>query len=168
MPENRIEEIVRNAVAQSLERQLSALRESVVQDVLREVAPALADKQKDRNTAAEHNKTAAETPGGSATLQRAVSAIQAGTNQKEILRALLDNSSLYSGRAALFIIKAGTASGWQGTGFSGSEPIKDFVPNISSGLGARVMQSRSAEAGHISEFDQPFAAKFGTPAEGKI
>jgi len=100
MPENRIEEIVRNAVAQSLERQLSALRESVVQDVLREVAPALADKQKDRNASAENDKGAAETPGASATLQRAVSAIQAGANQKEILRALLDNSSLYSGRAA--------------------------------------------------------------------
>jgi hypothetical protein len=168
MPENRIEEIVRNAVAQSLERQLAALRESVVQDVLREVAPALAEKQKDRNTGAENDKGAAETPGASATLQRAVSAIQAGANQKEILRALLDNSSLYSGRAALFIIKAGTASGWQGTGFSGSEPIKDFVPNISRGLGAKVMQSRSAEAGQISEFDQQFAAKFGSPAEGKI
>jgi hypothetical protein len=168
MPENRIEEIVRNAVAQSLERQLSALRESVVQDVLREVAPALAGKEKDRNTDTENDNSTAETPGVSDTLQRAVSAIQAGTNQKEILRALLDNSSLYSGRAALFIIKAGTASGWQGTGFSGSEPIKDFVPNINSGLGAKVMQSRSAEAGQISEFDKQFAVKFGSPAEGKI
>ena len=37
MPENRAEEIVRTAVAQALERQLASFRESVVQEVLREV-----------------------------------------------------------------------------------------------------------------------------------
>ena len=41
MPENRAEEIVRTAVAQALERQLASFRESVVQEVLREVSPAL-------------------------------------------------------------------------------------------------------------------------------
>ncbi len=93
MSENtRVEELVRNAVNQALERQLASLRETVVQEVLREVGPALSGK--------------GTQPSTSAALQKAVLAIQSGTTQKEILRALLDNTVLYSGRAALFVIKA--------------------------------------------------------------
>jgi hypothetical protein len=155
MPENaRVEEIVRNAVAQVLERQLVSLRETVVQEVLRELEPALGGK--------------AQTGSGSAALQKAVSAIQAGTTQKEILRALLDNTFLYSGRAALFVIKGGSATGWQGTSFSNNEALKDFSLDISSGLAARVMQSRSAETGTASEIDRHFIATFGAPEDDRV
>ena len=153
MSENtRVEEIVRSAVSQALERHLESLRESVVQDVLREVAPALAGKSSQGS--------------GSAALQKAVLAIQSGTNQKEILRALLDNTVLYSGRAALFVIKAGAATGWHSTSFSNNETVKDFPLDVSSGLAARVMQSRTAESGSASEMDRQFIAKFGAPADG--
>lgn len=149
MPENtRVEEIVRSAVNQALERQLVSLRETVVQEVLREIGSAQLGK-------------GAHSQSSSATLQKAVLAIQSGTNQKEILRALLDNTVLYSGRAALFVIKAGVATGWQGTSFSNNESIKDFSLDVSSGLAARVMQSRTAESGSASEIDQHFISKFG-------
>jgi len=152
MPENtRVEEIVRSAVNQALERQLVSLRETVVQEVLREIGSA---------------GKGAHSQSSSATLQKAVLAIQSGTNQREILRALLDNTVLYSGRAALFVIKAGAATGWQGTSFSNNESIKDFSLDVSSGLAARVMQSRSAESGSASEIDQRFIAKFGAPVDG--
>jgi hypothetical protein len=154
MPQNtKVEEIVRNAVNQALERQLLALRETVVQDVLREIGPALAGKDGHAETS-------------SASLQKAVLAIQSGTNQKEILRTLLDNTVLYSGRAALFVIKAGAAAGWQGIAFSNNEAIKDFSLDVSSGLAARVMQSRSAESGSASEIDPQFVSKVGAPADG--
>ena len=155
MPEKSVEELVRSAVAQALDRHLSSLRETVVQDVLREVAPALTEKSSPSGSA-------------SAALQKAVSAIQAGTTQKEILRALLDNTVLYSGRAALFVIKNGAAAGWQGTAFSHNEQIKDFPFDITSGLAARVMQSRSAESGSISEIDKDFVKKFDSPADNKL
>jgi hypothetical protein len=154
MPENtRIEEIVRNAVNHALERQLESVRESVVKEVLREMGSAQAGK-------------AAPVESSSATLQKAVLAIQSGTNQKEILRALLDNTVLYSERAALFVIKAGAATGWQGTSFSHNDAIKDFSLDVSSGLAARVMQSRTAESGSTSEIDRRFIAKFGAPSDG--
>src|SRR6266700_3316836 len=157
MSENRVEEIVRAAVAQALERQLASLRETVVQEVLREVGPALASKD------------GASTSGSSsATLQKAISAIQAGTTQKEILRALLDNTVLYSGRAALFVVKNGAASGWNGVGFTDKEAIKDFALDIGCGLATRTMQSRNAETGSASDFDQNFTAKLGRPAGDKI
>src|SRR5207245_6839509 len=103
-----------------------------------------------------------------AALQRAVSAIQSGTTQKEILRALLDNTVLYSGRAALFVVKNSAASGWNGVGFTDKEAIKDFALDIGCELATRTMQSRNAETGSASDFDQNFTAKFGRPAGDKI
>ncbi|MCU1271810.1 MAG: Chromosome segregation ATPase-like protein [Acidobacteriaceae bacterium] len=155
MPENRAEEIVRTAVAQALERQLASFRESVVQEVLREVGPALSVKP-------------AQAGSSAAGLQKAVARIQAGTTQKEILRALLDNTVLYSGRAALFVVKNGTATGWQGAGFSNNDAIRDFALDMSSGIGARVLQSRTAGNGAASDFDHGFISKFGSPADGKV
>jgi hypothetical protein len=153
MSENaRVEELIRSAVNQALERQLESLRETVVQEVLREVGPALAGKPSQPST--------------SAALQKAVLAIQSGTTQKEILRALLDNTVLYSGRAALFVIKGGAATGWHSTSFSNNDTVKDFPLDVTSGLAARVMQSRTAESGSASEVDQQFVAKFGAPADG--
>lgn len=151
MSENRIEEMVRSAVAQALERQLPSLRESVVQDVLRELGPSL---------------TGTSDHGDSAALQSAISAIQAGTTQKEILRALLDNASIWSGRAALFVIKNGSAVGWNGVGFSNNDDIKDAILAVSSGLGARAMQNRSAEIGNVSDIDPGFIARVGSPHDG--
>jgi hypothetical protein len=154
MPENaRVEEIVRSAVSQALERHLGSMRETVVQEVLREIGPALAGKSSPAESS-------------SATLQKAVLAIQSGTNQKEILRALLDNTVLYSERAALFVIKGGAATGWQGISFSHNDAIKDFPLDVSSGLAARVMQSRTAEGGSTSEIDPHFMKKFGAPQDG--
>ena len=156
MPENaKVEEIVRNAVAQVLERQLSSLRETVVQEVLREIRPALAGK-------------AGQAGSSSAALQKAVAAIQTGATQKEILRALLDNTFLYSGRAALFVIKGGSATGWQGTAFPNNESIKDLSLNISTRLAASVMQSHTAETGTVSDIDQHFISKFGAPVDGRV
>jgi hypothetical protein len=142
-------------VAQALERQLASFRESVVQEVLREVGPALSAKP-------------AQGGSNAAGLQKAVARIQAGTTQKEILRALLDNTVLYCGRAALFVVKNGMATGWQGTAFSNSDAIKDFALNMNSGVSARLMQSRTAENGSASDFDQDFVSRFGAPADGKI
>jgi hypothetical protein len=101
-------------------------------------------------------------------LQKAVARIQAGATQKEILRALLDNTVLYCGRAALFVVKNGAATGWQGAAFSNNDAIKDFALDVSSGIGARVLQSRTAENGVASDFDKHFTSKFGAPSDGKV
>jgi hypothetical protein len=155
MSDSRVDEIVRSAVEQALQRHLASLRESVVQDVLREVGGALAAKP-------------GRSESGTAALQKAVSAIQAGTTQKEILRALLESTFSYSGRAALFVVKNGTATGWQGTGFSDDGAIKDFALDVSSGLSAAVMQSRALESGEASQFDRKFLTKFGAPGDGQV
>src|SRR5439155_26680553 len=45
--------------------------------------------------------------------------------------------------------------------------IKDFALEVSSGIAGRVMQSRTAQNGPASDFDQNFNSKFA-PADGKI
>jgi hypothetical protein len=150
MSDKHLEESVRSAVEQALERQISSLREKVVADVLRELGSG---------TRSGPGQTSA------AALQKAIAAIQAGSTQKEILRALLESTTLGSGRAALFVVKAGAASGWQAVGFSSNDAVKDSPLDIDSGLPAAAMQSRSAESGTASDMDQNFIARVGEPAE---
>lgn len=152
MSDNRVKEIVRGAVEQVLERQLASLRESVVEEVLREISPSLGERASGSSTA---------------TLKKAVAAIQAGSTQKEILRALLDNTVLYGGRAALFVVKNGSATGWQGIAFSSNEAIKDFPIDITAGLAAEAIESRESECGAASQFDRRFLSTFGRPGDDK-
>ena len=155
MPERSVDEMVRAAVAEALERQLPRLRETLCEEVLREIRPAL-----DRGQPAPASSIAG--------LQKAVSAIQAGGTQKEVLRALLDHLILYSGRAALFVVKNGAATGWQGTSFGPNDAVKDFPLDISSGVAARVIENRKAETSTVEEFDKRFLAKFGPPADRRL
>src|ERR1700729_597112 len=93
--------IIEQAGAQVLERQLPKLQAELVARLtaeLRSFPPASA-------------KGAGSPTQGN--LVQAVASIHAGSTQKEILRALLDAGSLYGSRVALFVVKAGTANGWQ-------------------------------------------------------
>ena len=153
MSEKHLEQTVRSAVDQALERQIASLREKVVADVLHELAAGTRNRSGQSSVAA---------------LQKAIAAVQNGSTQKEILRALLEGTSLGSSRAALFVIKGGAATGWQGVGFSSNEAVKDFSLDITTGLAATAMQSRSAESGTVSEIDQNFISKVGEPAEAGV
>jgi len=158
MPEQAgIEEIVGQVVSQVLESHVPQLKVELVRRVL-EKLPA----QTRSPVYAGEN--------GASTLLKGVSAIHAGTTQKEILRALLDNTVRYSGRAALFVVKGGAATGWQGRGFGRGEedPVKDFALDISTGAAQRAMQSRLPSSGTSGEMDSEFIARFGAPTNDQI
>ena len=117
MPErNAIEQIVERVVSQILESHVPQLRVDLVRRVMEELQPHLG--QTSRPQSQENSP---------ANLLKAISAIHAGTTQKEILRTLLDNTVRYSGRVALFVVKGGAATGWQGRGFENNDDVKDFV-----------------------------------------
>ena len=90
-----VEQIVEKVVSQVLDSHVPELRDELVRRVLEELPQA---------TAAAAAGVSGD--GGSANLLKAISAIQSGTTQREILRALLDNTVRYSGRGALFVVKA--------------------------------------------------------------
>jgi hypothetical protein len=154
-----IAQIVEKVVSQVLEGNLSELRKDLVRRVVEEVQPHVGGSA---------GAGARSAGGGVADLLTAVSAIHAGTTQKEILRALLDTTAGYSGRAALFVIKAGTATGWQGRAFDNNEGLKDFSLDVSSKAPARALQTRAAVSATVSEMDPKFISQFGAPEEDHI
>jgi hypothetical protein len=155
-----IDQIVEKAVSQVLEGHLPELRKELVRRVLEEVQPHLG------GAASAGGKVSAGN--GAADLLHAVSAIHAGTTQKEVLRALLENTASYCGRAALFVIKSGSATGWQGRGFDNNEDLKDFSLDVSSRAPAQALQTRAAVSAGAAEMDPRFISQFGAPAEDRI
>jgi len=153
---NEIEHIVERVVTQVLQGHLSQLREELVRRVLQELPQASMEGAQDTNAA------------GPADLLRAVASIHAGTTQKEILRALLDNVAQHSGRTALFVIKGGTASGWQGRGFEDNDAVKEFALDTSRGLPERVLHEKTPFSGQVLDMDPRFVDHVGRPAEDQI
>ena len=148
-----IENVVARIVSKVLEEHLPRLREDLVRQVVEELRPHL--EQAQPAAAPSHAPT---------DLLRAVSLVHAGNTQKEILRALLDGTADYSGRAALFVVKSGTATGWQGRAFANNDDIKDFMLDLSAGMAARALQTRTALTGSASDVDPQFISLFGAPA----
>jgi hypothetical protein len=153
---NRLKQIVEGAVSHVLETHIPSLREDLVNRVLEEVEPQLAAGSQ----AGPNN--------GPADLLKAVSAIHAGTTQREILRGLLDSTVRYSGRAALFVVKAGAATGWEGRGFAHNDGIKNFALDVASGVPSRTLQSRMTFTGKSADMDAQFMAQIGAPADDNI
>lgn len=149
-----INQIVEKAVSEVLEGHIPQLRNELVRRVLEQVQPYVSG-------------SAGASGGSAAELLQAVSAIHAGSTQKEILRALLDSTAAYSGRAALFVIKAGTATGWQGRGFDDNDGVKDFSLDVNSAAPSQVLQSRVASSAGAAQMDPAFTSKFGAAAEDK-
>lgn len=150
-----IEQIVTAAVTQALERHLPALKKELTQAVLQDLRPHL-------------SAGAAPSEGGAGELLKSVSQIQSGGTQKEILRALLDATGSYCGRAALFVVKSGAASGWQGRGFADSDGIKDFALDVTGGVAYESLHSRVAARGRTSEIDPEFLSRFGAVEDDRV
>jgi hypothetical protein len=151
-----IEQIVERVVQQVLETHIPRLREDLVQRVMAELQPEL-----QASGSSDHSAKPAE-------LLRAISEIHAGGSQKEILRGLLDGCSRYCGRVALFVVKGGIATGWQGRGFSEGDSVKEFVLDLSANLVSQSLMERAAVAGSVADMDGRFLQKFGNPSNPEI
>lgn len=150
----QLQQIVTHAVAQALERQLPTLQAELVNRVISELpAPS--------------SGTAAAGPTASGLVQ-AVASVHAGTTQKEILKALLDAGSAYASRVALFVVKGGAATGWQGRGLGDDDAVKDFPLDINSGPSAHAYQNRVVAPANIAEMDRRFIKQFGGPENEQI
>jgi hypothetical protein len=153
---NELAHVVERVVTQVLQAHLPQLREELVRRVLEALPQGAIESAHDTNAA------------GPADLLRGVAAIHAGGTQKEILRALLDSVAQHSGRTALFVIKGGTSSGWQGRGFEDNEAVKEFALDTSRGLPERVLHEKAPFSGQVLDMDPRFIDHFGSPAEDQI
>ena len=147
----QLKSIVEGAVAEAFEARGAELRKDIVKRVLEQLEGVVSAP-----------------PGGASTdvLNAAVSSIQDGNAQPDILRALLDGASKFSGRAALFVIRGGTATGWQARGFDDDDGIKKFSVETCDGLASRAVQDRMPAAAAAAEFDSKFISAVGNPTDG--
>lgn len=154
-----VEQIVQRIVSQVLDQRVPELREELVRRVVEEIP---------QSAGAVTAGVSGE--GNSANLLKAISAIQSGATQREILRALLDNTVRYSGRGALFVVKAGAATGWQGRGFAkdGDDTIKDFALNVTMGVPEQALRARMPFSGGAKDIDPEFVARFGAPVDDHV
>ncbi len=151
-----LQQIVERAVANVLDRHMRSMQGELVESVLAQL-PA--------DTAA---APAAAREGNVGNLVQAVFSIHAGSTQKEILRSLLDAASAHAARTALFVVKSGTATGWQGRGFGEEDAVKDCPLDIAAGPAAHACQNRVATPGNIAEMDARFVQRFGGPENEQI
>jgi hypothetical protein len=153
-----LEQIIERAVAHVLDRHLPKLQAEIVDRVLAGLpagSPASVPVRGDGG--AIHSN-----------LVQAVATIHTGTTQKEILRALLDASAGSAARVALFVVKAGAATGWQGRGFTNDDSIKDFALDMNAGPVAHAYQNRATTPANIAEMDGRFVGRFGGPGNEQI
>jgi hypothetical protein len=153
----QLQQIVERAVAQVLDRQLPKLQAELVERVLAELPGS-----------SEAPAAGSASGGAQGSLVQAVSSIHAGTTQKEILRALLDAGSAHASRLALFVVKGGNATGWQGRGFGDDEAIKDFALDMSAGPVAHSYQNRVVAPANMAEMDRRFIDRFNGPENEQI
>lgn len=144
-----IQQMVERVVSQVLESHVTFLRDDLVRRVMQELQPVL-------GAAPEANPN---------NLLRSMSAVHQATTQKEILHALLESTEPYSGRAALFVLRSGGASGWEGRAFVSNDSIKNFTFDVSSGLAARALEKHESCSGGAAELDARFVGAFGAPAD---
>ena len=154
-----IEPIVERVVGQVLDANAAQLRAEIVRRVMEEIAtdPSLGEPVSRQVVPAS----------GAADLAHAVSEIQEGSSQREILRALLDSSARYASRAALFVVKGSHATGWQGRGFANSDAIKDFALDENAPAVVQALIDRGIASAPVADLDPRFLEEFGTPISGE-
>jgi len=160
--QSEIRQVVEHAVAQSLQAQMPQLQAQLQSQIAQQVLELLPAQASGAHADGVH------THEDSATLAHAVSNIHAGLTQKEILRALLDATSQYCSRIALFVVKAGAASGWQARGFGEDEAVKDFSLDLTAGPAAHSFQNRIATPGNVAEMGRRFVEQFGAPSNEQV
>jgi hypothetical protein len=148
---NEIQQAIGKAVAQALAGEVPRLQEELVRRVL-DAMPA----------------PASAAAGDSTKLLQSITGVQTGTTQKEILRALIDGGSTHCARAALFVVKAGMATGWQGRGFSDDDSIKDFALDMNAGPVAHAYLNRVVAPANIAEMGRKFVEQFGAPHNEQV
>src|SRR5262245_39306106 len=120
----QIETLVQQAVSEALKQLVPGLHEQVVQIVMERIADELPKPEPQSSG------------GGSSVLNEALSAIQAGTTQVQILDAMIEGASKFAARTVLYVVKGANAVGWRARGFANDDAVRSRALELSAGLSA--------------------------------
>lgn len=146
---------------------LAAIIEKAVADVFDSNLPRLRSEIVQRASADLQNLI----QGGSSDLGEQISAALAGiqdaASQAEILKKLLEGTAQFAARVALFVVRGGSVTGWQGLGFDDNDAISGANLATSSPLVARAMRDRNIAEGPASDFEASVIKKLKAPSDGR-
>jgi hypothetical protein len=98
----------------------------------------------------------------------AMSVIEQGRSQVDVLNALLEQCRVFGSRAALLILKGDVFSGWKGSGFSAHGGNDEQVKRFSAGPGMVPELDRLLREERVAVWDgASFAARLGVTAPSK-
>ncbi len=150
-----------------LSANVSGIIEKAVAEVLESSLPRLRNEIVERASAELQNLGQNGSSAIGERISACLAAIQDAATQADILRKLLEGTAQFAPRAALFVVRAGSAAGWQGLGFDDNEAISGANLTLSTPLVARAMQDRSAVEGSAGEFDTSLMKRLKPPSGGR-
>ena len=146
---------------------LAAIIEKAVGEVFDSNLPRLRSEIVQRATADLQNLSGAGNSVLGEQISAALAGIQDAASQAEILKKLLEGAAHFAPRVALFVVRGGSVTGWQGVGFDDNEAISGASLAASSPLVARAMQNRNAAEGPATDFEGSLMKKLKAPADGR-
>lgn len=151
MPENApTREIVESAVRAVFEAQAVRFQEDVTRLVWEQLNAARPDSGSGNTIGL---------------IEQVTANIERAGSQSEILRALLEGTRPFASRAAVFLLHATSAVGWQARGFRDNEAIRLLTIDAASGLVQQVVVQRSSANADAAQFDARFLAEAGQPLD---
>lgn len=138
--------------AAAVSERLAAMKGALVADITQNVLRSLPAGEASLSPAAE--------------LLSIQSSIESSSSQPEILRALLDGSSIFCSRCAIFVVRGGNLAGWQGRGFA-EDSIQITAVDCSTQPIAKWISEKAPVSIQASTWKAPFLDREGRAHDGK-
>ena len=148
---NWIYETVERVTSEVFEGRVAELRNELVRRTVEEIQPSLS--------------SAVESQGADTSdkLLAAVAHVQTGEGPRDILQKLIDQSTSFCSRSALFIVNEESVTGWQAIGFVDNEALPEFTLDQNAALFQKALATQSTAAGDTAQMDSRFFETFGAP-----
>jgi hypothetical protein len=146
---------------------LAAIIEKAVAEVLDSNLPRLRSEIVQRASSELENIGQGGVSAVGEQISTALAGIHDAASQAEILKKLLEGAAQFAPRVALFVVRGGSVTGWQASGFEDNEVISGASLPMSSPLVARSIQDRRAAEGPTAQFDASLMRKLKPPAAGR-
>jgi hypothetical protein len=145
---DQLDSVIQRALGDVFEAHLPALRAEISRRVSEQLGPA----------------APVSNHAGIPQIASAVQAIQSATTQTDVLVALLNGATEFASRAALFVVRAGNAIGWQARGMD-DNVLKALHLSTEQGTIARVTRDAATVRVGAREFDPSFSSAMGIAGE---
>ncbi len=152
---NWIYETVERVTSEVFEGRVAELRNELVRRTVEEIQPSLS------------SAVVSQGADTSEKLQASVAQVQTGEGPRDILQKLIDQSTSFCARSALFIVNEESVAGWQAIGFVDNEALPEFTLDQNAALFQKVLATQGTATGDTTQMDGRFFETFGSPLKNE-